>query len=136
MWNRTMSPDPMLPVTRRVISAALRSFQSRESRVLRCLDDGVVILPVGRAEQRGPDAGDSFDLVTAGIEICSHLGRGEGVEVGVVVGVGHDLVSRVMECLNALGVLLRPEADDEKRGLDVVAVKDVDQRLCILVSPG
>ena len=40
------------------------------------------------------------------------------------------------ERLHALGVFLRPLADEEERGAHVVLREDVDERLRILIAPG
>lgn len=57
-------------------------------------------------------------------------------EVGVVVGVVHDLHARVGQLLHGLGVFIHPLADKEEGGRDAVRGEDVDELLRILVAPG
>lgn len=58
-------------------------------------DHVVIVLPKGRPEEGGADTGDGLDLIVAGVDVGDDLVGGEGVEVGVVVGVAHDLVAGV-----------------------------------------
>lgn len=99
-------------------------------------DHMVVILAEGRPEEGGPAAGDGLDLVVAGVEVCHDLVGGEGVEVGVVVGVAHHLMARLGQGPDGVGVFLHPLPHHEKGHLHVVAVKNVDEGLGILVAPG
>ena len=96
----------------------------------------VVILPEGRAEQGGTAAGDVRDLIAAGIHVADDLLGGEGVEVGVVVGVAHDLVAGIREGLHGLRVFVHPLAYHEECGFDAVTVQDVDEGLGVFVPPG
>ena len=96
----------------------------------------VIVLPKGRPEEGGADTGDGLDLIVAGVDVGDDLIGGEGVEVGVVVGVAHDLVAGVGQGLHRLGVFVHPLAHHEKGGLDIVLVKDVDEVLGVLVAPG
>lgn len=96
----------------------------------------VIILPEGGTEQGGAAAGDVFDLITAGIHIGSNLLGGEGVEVGVVVGVAHDLMPCVGKGLHGLRVFVHPLAYHEECGFDAVTVQDVDEGLSVFVPPG
>ena len=96
----------------------------------------VVVLPKRRPEEGGADTGDGLDLIVAGVDIGDDLIGGEGVEVGVVVGVAHDLVAGVGQGLHRLGVFIHPLSHHEEGGLDVVLVKDVDEVLGVLVAPG
>lgn len=99
-------------------------------------NDVVVVLAKGRTEEGRPLARDRLDLVTAGVDIRHDLVRAEGVEVGVVVGVTHDLVSRLGEGLDRFRVFVYPLPHDEKSRLDVVAAQYVDEGLGVLVAPG
>jgi hypothetical protein len=74
----------VLSVTRRVISAAERPFQSSEStshwivcspHAVHRLDHVFVVLPVGRAEERGAHAGDRLDFVAAAVDVADDLLR-------------------------------------------------------------
>ena len=96
----------------------------------------VVVLPEGRPEEGGAHTGDSLNLIVAGVDVGDDLVGGEGVEVGVVVGVSHDLVACVGQGLHRLGVFVYPLSHHEEGGLDVVLVKDVNEVLGVLVAPG
>ena len=90
------------------------------------VDRAVVIIAVGQADQGGPDAGDLFDLVIAGVQVGHHLIGGELRVVGVGVGEG----------LHRFGVLIHPLAHHEKGGGDVVLPQNIDELLGVLVAPG
>lgn len=96
----------------------------------------VVVLSEGRAEEGGADPGDGLDLVAAGIHVVDDLLGGEGVEVGVGVGVAHDLVAGVGQGPDGVRGFLHPLAHHEEGGLDVVVVQDVDEGLGVLIAPG
>ena len=98
-------------------------------------DDVVVVLAVGTADQRGRHAGDGTDSLVAGGDVRHDLVGGQAVIVVVVVGVAHDLVSRVVESLHRLRVFFHPVAHYEERGLDVEFLQNVDERLGVLVAP-
>ena len=100
------------------------------------VDRAVVIIAVGQADQGGPDAGDLFDLVIAGVQVGHHLIGGELRVMGVGVGVVHHLVARVGEGLHRFGVLIHPLAHHEKGGGDVVLPQNIDELLGVLVAPG
>ena len=95
----------------------------------------VVVLTVGAADERRRDTGAGADALVAGGDVGDDLLSGEGVVVVVVVRVAHDLVPRVVQRLDRLGVFLRPVAHDEECRLDVIAREDVDEYLRILVAP-
>ena len=99
------------------------------------LYDLVVILPVGTAEQAHFSAGDGLNLAGAQAHLVDDLLFRQLCHVGVGVGVVADLHARVGQRLHALRVFVRPLAHQEKCGLHIVLVQDVDQRLGILVTP-
>ena len=99
-------------------------------------DHMVVILPVRAPDQGGGHAGHSFDLVAGGLEVGSDLLCGEGVVVGVSVGVTHDLVPGVMESFDRLRVFGDPVSYHKEGGLDVVLAQNVDELLGVLIAPG
>ncbi len=99
------------------------------------VDGAVVIIAVGQADQGGPDAGDLFDLVIAGVQVGHHLIGGELRVMGVGIGVVHHLVARVGEGLHRFGVLIHPLAHHEKGGGDVVLPQNIDELLGVLVAP-
>lgn len=96
----------------------------------------VVILPIRAAEQGGPHAGDRFDLIVAGVQIGDDLVGGQAVEMGMIVGMAHDLVSRIMEGLHRLRIFVHPLSHHKEGGLHIVFRHDVDELLGILISPG
>ena len=96
----------------------------------------VVVLPEGGTEEGGAGAGNGFDFVAAGADVRHDLIGGETVEVGVAVGVAHDLVARVGQGLYRLRILLHPVPHHEEGDLYVVLVEDVDEGLGVLVAPG
>ena len=98
-------------------------------------DDVVVILPERRAEERGALAGDLLDLIVAGVDVLHNLICGEGIEVGVVVGVPHHLVAGICQGLDGLGVLIHPLPHHKEGDFHVVLVKDVDEGLGVFVAP-
>ena len=95
----------------------------------------VVILAVGRAEQGGAHTGDRLDLIAAGIDVGHNLLGGKGVEVGMIVGVVHNLVSRIGKSLHRFGVFVHPFANDKKGDLNVVFSQNINELLGILVPP-
>ena len=98
-------------------------------------DDVVVILPERRAEERGALAGDLLNLIVAGVDVLHNLICGEGIEVGVVVGVPHHLVAGIRQGLDGLGVLIHPLPHHKEGDFHVVLVKDVDEGLGVFVAP-
>jgi len=98
-------------------------------------DDGVVVLSVGRADQGGTHAGHRLDLVVAGLHVGDDLSAGELVHMGVGVGVVHDLMSRVVERLDRLRVLIHPVSHHKEGGGHMVLPQNVDELLGILVPP-
>ena len=100
------------------------------------VDGVVVIIPIGQADQGGPDAGDRLDLVVAGVQVGGHLVGGQLGVVGVGVGVVHHLVARVVEGLHRFGVFIHPFPHHEEGGRDLVLAENVDELLGVLVAPG
>ena len=98
-------------------------------------DDVVVVLAVGAADQRGSHASGGADAFIAGGDVVDDLLGCQTVVVVVMVGVAHDLMARVMEGLDGVGVFFRPVAYDEEGGLYVVFLQNVDERLGVLVAP-
>ena len=96
----------------------------------------VVVFAVGTADEGGGHAGDGSDLFVAGGDVGDDLVGGEGVIVVVVVGVVHDLVAGVVECLDGLGVFLHPVTHHEKGGFHVIAGQNVDELSGVLIAPG
>lgn len=99
-------------------------------------DHVVVILPEGGPKEGGAHACDGLDLVVAGVDVRDNLVGGEGVEVGVVVGVAHHLMAGLGQRLDRFGVFLRPLPHHKKGDLHIVSVKDVDEGLGVLIPPG
>lgn len=60
----------------------------------------VIILPVGAAKQGGPHPGHLLNLIITGIQILCDLLRAQAVEMGMVIGMAHNLVPRVMQRLD------------------------------------
>ena len=56
--------------------------------------------------------------------------------MGVIVGVVHHLMPRVVEGLHRLRVFIDPVPHHEEGGFYLVAVQDVDELLGVLVAPG
>ena len=96
----------------------------------------VVVLPVGGTEEGGAHPRDRLDLVVARVDVLLHLGLGEFGEVGVVVGVVHHLLSRLVEGQHRLGVFVHPLSHHEKGGRHAVFSQNVDELLGVLVTPG
>ena len=99
------------------------------------VDDVVVILAVGTAEEGGTYPRHGLDLVVAGVEVVDDLLGGKVVEVGVGVGVAHHFVPCVGQGLYRFGVFIHPLAHHEEGGLDVIFAQGVDELLGVLVAP-
>ena len=67
-----------------------------------CGDDMVIVLAVGAADQRGCHAGGGANALIAGGHVLNDLLGGKTIVVVVMVGVAHDLVSRVVQSLDGL----------------------------------
>ena len=99
------------------------------------VDGVVVIIPIGQADQGGPDAGDRLDLVVAGVQVGGHLVGGQLGVVGVGVGVVHHLVTRVVQGLYRLRIFVHPVPHYKEGGLHAVLLQYVDELLGVLVAP-
>ena len=100
------------------------------------LDGAVVIVPVGQAHQGGPHPGDGLDLIVAGVEVGHHLLLGELGVVGMGVGMVHHLVSRLVQSLHRLRILVRPLAHYKEGCFNVVLAQNINELLGVLVPPG
>ena len=96
----------------------------------------VVIIAVGRSEQVGAVAGDSFDFVVAGVQLGADLVGAKLGEIRMIVRMVHDLMPGIVQGLHRLGELIHPLAYHKKGGFDVVFSKNVDELLGVLVTPG
>ena len=99
------------------------------------VDGVVVIIPIGQADQGGPDAGDRLYLVVAGVQVGGHLVGGQLGVVGVGVGVVHHLVTRVVQGLYRLRIFVHPVPHYKEGGLHAVLLQYVDELLGVLVAP-
>lgn len=84
----------------------------------------------------GRTPGDGLDLVAGGIEVGNDLVSGQRIEMGVGVGMAHNLVSGVRQGLDRFRVFVHPIAYHEERGPHLVFAQNVDERLGVLVAPG
>src|SRR4029450_3229406 len=80
---------------------------------------------VRRAKQRGRAAGNGFDQQLRGIQLQSDMLRPAERQVRMVIGMVPDLVSFVDDPTDKRRVTLCVYSDDEKRGLYVCCLENV-----------
>lgn len=98
-------------------------------------DHMVVVLPVRAADQGRRYPRNGGDLLIAGRHIGDDLLSAEAVIMGVVIGVVHDLHTRIVELRHRLRISLYPIPHHEKGGLYIIPPQNVDELLRILVPP-
>ena len=145
LWKRTMLPGCTLSSTRRLISPALRPFQSRLSvshctavmpRAVTVSMTWSVVLAVGAAEERGPRPGNCLNLVVAGRDFGRNRVHIQLRHMRMRIRVVHDLHAGPGEGEDALGVFVHPFPHEEEGRLHAVAAQDIYELGRVLVAPG
>ena len=96
----------------------------------------VIIVTVGWAEQVGANAGDRLDLAVAAVQLRLDLVGAQLGEISVVVGMVHDLVSRIVQRLYRFRIFVHPFSHHKKGGFNVVFSQNINQLLGVLITPG
>jgi len=99
-------------------------------------NDTVIIVPVVRPEQVGPDTGDGLNFTVAAVQLGLDLIGTQLGKIGMVVRMIHDLVPGFVQCLYRFGEFIHPFTNHEKGGFHVIFSQNINQLLCILVPPG
>ena len=108
----------------------------RHSEGVYRVNDAVVILAVGAAEERRARPRQSLYLIRAGVYFrCDFVG-GELRHVRMGVRVVHDLHACVCKLFHTLWIFIHPLAHEEEGRLYVIAVQNFDKLLRVLVAPG
>lgn len=81
-------------------------------------------------------SGNGFNLLIAGVNVLHDLVAGECIEVCMCIGMVHDLMTRLGERLNRLGIAINPIPHHKKGCLDIILAQNVDELLRILIPPG
>ena len=99
-------------------------------------DHIVVIIPIGRPEQEHVIAGQFFYLLMDAHDFLPLFIVGKLAHVLVVFAVVAQVVSCFQDGLYVVRIGIHPAARHEKSNVHIVPGEDIQNLLCILVSPG
>ena len=95
----------------------------------------VVVFTIRRSEKRGRLARDGLHQIAAPFQLLANLRIGELRHMRVRGGMVAHLMPSGLQLRHQLGVFFRPEADQKEIGLHPVLIQNVQNPLCIGVSP-